>query len=138
MARFLLFSEARVNQLVIPLQGEAGVSEEDNLSMKIGLIVWWVAAATASAQVQFAFTNWAGLPGISGTSDGTNTGANFASVFSLGKDASDVFYVGDYVNHTIRKVTPAAVVTTLAGTALASGTNDGTGTAARFNHPDGI
>ncbi len=44
----------------------------------------------------------------------------------------------DSQNHIIRKITPEGVVSTIAGTAGATGSNDGTGTAARFNHPHGI
>jgi gluconolactonase len=47
-------------------------------------------------------------------------------------------YVADYSNHTIRKVTSAGVVTTLAGTAGSAGTADGTGGAARFDRPNGV
>ena len=47
-------------------------------------------------------------------------------------------YVADSGNNTIRKVTSAAVVTTLAGLAGNVGSADGTGSAARFNNPEGI
>src|SRR5262249_18985584 len=47
-------------------------------------------------------------------------------------------YVADTGNHTIRKVTAAGVVTTLAGTAGMSGSADGTGATARFNRPTGV
>ena len=48
---------------------------------------------------------------------------------------SGIVYVADTYNHTIRKVTPNGDVTTLAGSAGQSGTNDGAGSAARFNLP---
>jgi hypothetical protein len=53
-------------------------------------------------------------------------------------DGSGNLYVADYNNHAIRKITPAGVVTTLAGRPGTSGTNNGTGTAARFNNPLGV
>lgn len=46
--------------------------------------------------------------------------------------------MADTNSHTIRKITPAGVVTTLAGAGFSSGSADGTGTAARFNNPTGI
>ncbi len=42
------------------------------------------------------------------------------------------------LNHTIRKVTPGGVVTTLAGLAGSRGSEDGTGSTARFSYPHGV
>ncbi|MBI5236082.1 MAG: hypothetical protein HY886_07530, partial [Deltaproteobacteria bacterium] len=48
-------------------------------------------------------------------------------------------YVADTYNHTIRKIViSTGVVTTLAGTALSTGSTDGTGSVARFYNPFGI
>jgi len=52
-------------------------------------------------------------------------------------DGSGNVYVGDEVNHKIRKITSAGVVTTLAGSG-SSGSADGTGTLASFNNPYGV
>ena len=57
---------------------------------------------------------------------------------SIARDASGNLYVADTFTNTIRKITPAGVVSTLAGTAGQAGSQDGTGAAARFNHPDGV
>jgi DNA-binding beta-propeller fold protein YncE len=53
-------------------------------------------------------------------------------------DGAGNLYVADEHSATIRKVTPAGVVTTLAGAAGQVGSADGTGSAARFIAPDGI
>jgi DNA-binding beta-propeller fold protein YncE len=85
-------------------------------------------------------TTLAGVPGAAGSTDGIGSSAKFRTPSAVAIDSAGAnLYVTDRGNHTIRQVTvPGAVVTTLAGTALARGTADGTGAAARFDTPDGI
>jgi len=81
---------------------------------------------------------WAGLPTVAGTNNGTGNTARFRSPTGLTVDKSNNVYVADYGNQTIRKITPAAVVTTFAGAATKYGSVDGTGSAARFGGPNGV
>jgi len=83
-------------------------------------------------------TTLAGLASNSGSANGTGSAARFHSPTGVGVDSAGNVYVADTSNHTIRKVTPAGVVTTLAGLALSSGADDGIGSAARFNSPYGV
>ena len=53
-------------------------------------------------------------------------------------DGDGNVYVADSTNHTIRKITPAGVVTTLAGAANESGFSDGRGPFTRFYAPYGV
>ena len=75
---------------------------------------------------------------MSGNSDGTGSAARFNRPQGVAVDTAGTVYVADSNNNTIRQITPAGVVTTLAGQAGAFGTNDGTGSAARFGQPQGI
>jgi hypothetical protein len=82
-----------------------------------------------------AVTTLAGLAGVSGSVDGTGTAARFFAPRGVAVDTSGNVYVADTGNGTIRKITSAGVVTTLAGRAGPVGSLDGTGSAARFNNP---
>jgi sugar lactone lactonase YvrE len=80
----------------------------------------------------------AGKAGVFGSDDGTGGSARFSAPTDLAVDHIGNIYVADTNNHTIRKITPAGVVTTLAGLAGFSGSLDGKGTAAQFHSPAGV
>ncbi len=84
-----------------------------------------------------AVTTLAGVAGSAGTSDGTGAIARFNGPQGIAVDAAGTLYVSDTNSHTLRAVTPAAAVTTLAGLAGTVGADNGTSTAARFNSPFG-
>ena len=81
-------------------------------------------------------TTLAGTVGAAGSTDGTGSAARFSNPMGLATDASGNVYVADFSNQTIRKITPAGVVTTVAGTVGQSGTVDGSLTTARLNYPE--
>ena len=78
----------------------------------------------------------AGQPGVVGTNDNPNGHlAHFNNPQGLTVDSDGNIFVADTFNYTVRKITPAGEVTTVAGTAGTNGYADGVGTAAKFNGP---
>lgn len=73
----------------------------------------------------------------SGYVDATGTAARFSSVRGVAVDDAGDVYVSDAANQRIRKITPAGVVTTFAGSGVV-GVADGQGTAAQFSYPEGL
>ena len=66
--------------------------------------------------------------------DGTGTTMQFGAPSGLAMDSADNLYVADQAHSTIRNVTPAGMVTTLAGKADVVGSADGTGSTALFHY----
>lgn len=88
-------------------------------------------------------TTLTGAPGKTGYADGTGTAARFMGISGVATDHAGNIYVSDVI--AIRKITPAGVVTTLAGAPVSAvgtvqsvGYADGAGVAARFSSPSGI
>ena len=82
-----------------------------------------------------------GLPGYgtSGSDDGLTTAARFNKPMDIARDTEGNFYVTDYDNMTIRKISSTGKVTTLAGKAMSEGFNDASsGSSARFGNPWGV
>jgi sugar lactone lactonase YvrE len=104
------------------------------LALPLLLVVGVPLQAQSNYATPYAFTAFAGS-GVTGFSDGTGTGAEFDRPYGTALDSSGNIYVADRGAQTIRKVTSAGVVTTLAGTAGYSGSTDATGIAAQFNQP---
>ena len=79
---------------------------------------------------------YAGTPGSADNASGSS--ARFNNPFGIAVDASNNLYITDTWNQTIRVISSAGAVTTLAGTVGTAGSANGTGTAATFNNPAGI
>lgn len=83
----------------------------------------WVAdlARTISkAGADGALVRVAGSPNVTGDADGSGSAASFNVVNALSADANGNLYAADHYNNLIRKIPPAGVVSTVAGTRGAS------------------
>ena len=75
--------------------------------------------------------------GLQGSANGTGTAASFYWPRAIAVEPTGNVYVADTSNNQIRKITPAGVVTTLAGSGL-TGSANGSAIAASFYIPSGI
>ncbi len=83
-------------------------------------------------------TTLAGTAGVSGSVDGSGAAARFNGPSAVAVNSAGTVFVADTYNHTIRSISAAGDVVTIAGSANAIGFVDGTGGAARFSFPAGI
>jgi streptogramin lyase len=86
----------------------------------------------------WAVTTLAGSAGVTGAADGVGAAALFNQPHYIAIDSAQNLFVTDYGSSTIRKITPAGRVSTLAGSPGIMASVDGTGSAALFNYPYGI
>jgi len=76
--------------------------------------------------------------GVAGNVDGPAATAQFGGLEGIAVDAAGNVYVDDTFNKTIREISAAGVVSTIAGTAGTAGFADGQGVAATFFAPQGM
>ncbi len=106
--------------------GGLAVATDGKLYAVGGDQVWRVTAAGATAI--------AGSTTESGGKDGSGLNARFSSPSGVATDPNGGLFVADAGSHTIRHVTPAVMVSTIAGVGF--GSVDAVGAAARFNRPE--
>jgi gliding motility-associated-like protein len=75
--------------------------------------------------------------GTSGAVNGSAAASSFNNPGGIIVDVSGNVFVADQQNNMIRQITPAGIVRTYAGSGSA-GVNNGVGTGASFNNPDGL
>jgi len=75
--------------------------------------------------------------GTAGFADGPGAGAMFNNPHGVAVDAAGVVYVADTANNRIRRITSDGTVSTLAGDGT-TGLQNGAGSQARFNAPQGV
>ena len=77
----------------------------------------------------------AGKAGVQGLVDGAGEAARFSSIGGGALDSAGNLYVADPHNHRIRKVSPAGLVSTVAGQVGTPGYSDGPAAQAKFWFP---
>ncbi len=85
---------------------------------------------------QLSLTTVAGS--ISGAADGAGSAAKLGTSWGMAVQADGSVVFTDFDYNTIRQMTPAGSVTTVAGIANQAGYQDGAAASAKFNHPAGL
>lgn len=98
------------------------------------VITFKTSASTADTSVTVSTLAGSGTAGFT---NGTGINAAFNNPTGTAVDAQGNVYATDSFNHLIRKITPAGIVTTFAGSGNL-GFSGGTGTTAQFYSPNGI
>jgi len=109
--------------------GGMTIDQNDNIYLTDGLTIRKITPAAV-------VNNFAGSPSGYGAVDAQGTSAKFALPTGITADSQGNIFVADQDNGRVRKITPAGIVTTVAGSATDSPEAvDGTGTAAKLRGP---
>ncbi len=87
-----------------------------------------------SYSVAQTVSNVAGIPGAVGSANGPAASSTFNNPHGIACDPQGNIYIANRYGHTIRKITPAGIVSVFAGSG-SIGATDGQGTLASFNEP---
>jgi len=121
----------------IPSAVDVAVDPAGDLFATSGVFVLEIPASAASGVV--ATIAGSGASPNFGGDNGPATAALLNSPSSVAMDSSGNWYIADTSNNRIRMVTPAGVISTIAGTAAAGSTGDnGPASAAQLNAPRGL
>jgi sugar lactone lactonase YvrE len=142
------------NGVVTTLAGTAGVYGSSNGTGTAALFKWPAGVAVDNGGNIYVadeaddtirkitpggvVTTLAGISGVNGWRDGAGTTAQFSGPTGVAVNSDGTVYAADNNNSTIREISPAGVVTTLAGMAAIVGTKDGSSTTAQFSNPTGV
>ncbi len=111
-------------------------NQTKSIGLRTGILITLALLAiqglAQSSYEPYTFSTLAGGGGYS--TNGAGSAARFWFPAAVAVDGAGNVYVVENVNNTISKVTPAGVITTLAGKAGSVGSVDGTGTRATTAH----
>src|SRR5688572_10914023 len=124
---------------VFPAIGLMLLSELTRLVLILSGLSFMILSAMAQSNYSTAYTfiTLAGYP-VRGSADSIGGSAQFSLPQGVAADSAGTIYVADTGNNTIRKLTPAGEVSTIAGFAGSRGATDGIGAAARFTELQSI
>lgn len=107
--------------------------------MKAGLCLCLAVGLFTAGHAQTRYTPYTFVTlaggGEAGNADGPGSEARFNRPHGIAVDTAGTIYVADTLNHTIRKISPDGMVSTLAGLAGVFGSTDGSLSDARFREP---
>lgn len=99
-----------------------------------GVIISFLVVSLVGDVNSQTVSNVAGIPGVQGNANGPASSATFNNPYGIALDPQGNVFVADRFAHTIRKITPAGIVSSFAGTGSPGGA-DGQGASASFNEP---
>ena len=94
--------------------------------------------ALSTASAVDAVRTLAGAAQVPGHVDGIGALARFSDPAGLAIDGQGNVFIADSANHCLRRLTPAGIVTTIAGRPGDAGSDDGPAMSARFDTPSAV